>query len=138
MPILNRFEAVEVAIPNGSTNTRFYFPNLPNLANAMIQNIQVYTPGVLSASPNTGSTMVTEADLKKSFLTLYSGDLQLIYNAPLLAFNNIISSATPNPYLNGLPDINNMVISWTKSFISLASAAGTTNCVYAFGVYYKL
>ena len=42
MPILKRFEAVEVAIPNGSTNTRFYFPNLPNLANAMIQNIQVY------------------------------------------------------------------------------------------------
>jgi len=92
----------------------------------------------LSASPNSGSTMVTEADLKKSFLTLYSGDLQLIYNAPLLAFNNIISSATPNPYTNGLPDIDNMVISWTKSFISLSSAAATTNVVYAFGVYYKL
>ena len=138
MPILNRFEAIEVAIPASSTNTRYYFPNLPNLASAMIQNIQCYTPGVLSASPNSGSTMVTEADLKKSFLTLYSGDLQLIYNAPLLAFNNIISSATPNAYLNGLPDINNMIISWTKSFISLASAPGTTNCVYAFGVYYKL
>jgi len=138
MPQLNRFEAVELAIPNGSTNTRYYFPNLPNLANAMIQNIQCYTPGVLSASPNSGSTMVTEADLKKSFLTLYSGDLQLIYNAPLLAFNNIISSATPNPYTNGLPDINNMIISWTKSFVSLSSAPGTTNCVYAFGVYYKL
>jgi hypothetical protein len=31
-----------------------------------------------------------------------------------------------------------MVISWTKSFISLSSAPATTNCVYAFGVYYKL
>jgi hypothetical protein len=136
MPILNRFESVEVAIPTGSSNTRFYLPDLPNLRNAMIQAIQVYTPGTLSATPNTGSTMVTEVDLKKSFITLYSGDLQLIYNAPLLAFSNIINSAT-NPYSNDLPTINDMVISWTKSFISLSSAAGTTGVAYALGVYYK-
>jgi hypothetical protein len=137
MPIINRFESVEVNIPTGSTNTRFFFPDLPQLRNAMVQNIQLYTPGTLSATPNTGSTMVVEADLKKSFLTLYSGDLQLIYNAPLLAFNNIINSAT-NPYTNSLPDINNMVISWTKSYISLSTAPGTTGVAYAFGVYYKL
>jgi hypothetical protein len=137
MPILKRFESVEVSIPLNSSNTRFFFPDLPQLRNAMIQNIQLYTPGTLSASPNTGSALATEADLKKSFLTLYSGDLQLIYNAPLLAFNNIINSAT-NPYTNSLPDIDNMVISWTKSYISLSTAAATTNVVYAFGVYYKL
>ena len=137
MPLINRFESVEVLIPTSSTNTRYYLPNLPNLSGALISAIQVYTPGTLSASPNTGSTMVTEADLKKSFITLYSGDLQLIYNAPLLAFSNIINSAS-NPYTNSLPDINNMIISWTKSFISLASAPATTNCVYALGVYYKL
>jgi hypothetical protein len=137
MPLINRFESVEILIPASSTNTRYYLPNLPNLSGALISAIQVYTPGTLSASPNTGSTMVTEADLKKSFITLYSGDLQLIYNAPLLAFSNIINSAS-NPYTNSLPDINNMIISWTKSFISLASAPATTNCVYALGVYYKL
>jgi hypothetical protein len=82
--------------------------------------------------------MVTEADLKKSFITLYSGDLQLIYNAPLLAFNNIISSARAHPYSNSLPDIANIVMSGTKSYISLSSAAGTTGVAYAFGVYYKL
>jgi len=137
MPLINRFESVEVLIPTSSSNTRYYLPNLPNLSGALISAIQVYTPGTLSASPNTGSTLVTEADLKKSFITLYSGDLQLIYNAPLLAFSNIINSAS-NPYTNSLPDINNMIISWTKSFISLASAPATTNCVYALGVYYKL
>ena len=125
MPILKRYEAVEVPIPTGSTNTRFYFPDLPNLRNAMIQAVQLYTPGTLSATPNTGSTMVPIADLQKSFLTLYSGDLQLIYNAPLLAFSNIINSAT-NPYSNDLPTIDNMVISWTKSYISLSTAPGTT------------
>jgi len=137
MPLINRFESVEVLIPTSSSNTRYYLPNLPNLSGALISAIQVYTPGTLSASPNTGSTLVTEADLKKSFITLYSGDLQLIYNAPLLAFSNIINSAS-NPYTNSLPDINNMIISWTKSFISLPSAPPTTNCLYALGVYYKL
>ncbi len=137
MPILKRFESIEVAIPSGSSNTRYYFPDLPQLRNAMIQAVQLYTPDTLSATPNTGSTMVTIADLKKSFLTLYSGDLQLIYNAPLLAFSNIINSAT-NPYTNSLPDIDNMVISWTKSYISLATAPATTGVAYAFGVYYKL
>ena len=67
MPSLKRYEAVEVAIPTGSTNTRFYFPDLPNLRNAMIQAVQLYTAGSFSATPNTGSTMVTEADLKKAF-----------------------------------------------------------------------
>ena len=138
MPILNRYECIEVAIPTGSTNTRFYFPDAPQLRNAMIQAVQVYTAGTLSATPNSGSTMVTEADMKKIFITLYSGDLQLIYNAPLLSFNNIISSATPNPYTNSLPQINDMVISWTKSYISLASAPATTGCAYAFGIYYHL
>jgi len=137
MPILRRFEAVEVPIPTGSTNTRFYFPDLPNLRNAMIQALQVYTPGTLTATPNTGSALVVEADMKKSFVTLYSGDLQLIYNAPLFAFNNIINSVT-NPYNNELPTIDNMVISWTKSYISLATAPATTGVAYAFGVYYQL
>jgi hypothetical protein len=137
MPILKRFESIEVNVPLNSTNTRFFFPDQPQLRSAMIQAIQLYTPGTLSATPNTGSTMVTEADLKKSFLTLYSGDLQLIYNAPLLAFSNIINSAS-NPYTNSLPDIDNMVISWTKSYISLSSAAANTNVSYAFGVYYSL
>jgi len=136
MPIINRYEAIEVPIPTSSLNTRYYLPDLPNLRNAMIQAIQLYTPGTLSATPNTGSTMVPEADLKKSFITLYSGDLQLIYNAPLLAFSNIINSAS-NPYSNDLPSINNIVISWTKSFISLSSAPGTTGTAYALGVYYK-
>ena len=138
MPKLKRFESIEVQIPLNSSNTRYYFPDAPQLRNAMINFLQLYTPGTLSATPNTGSTMVTEADLKKSFITLYSGDLQLIYNAPLLTFNSIISGASPNPYSNQCPDIDNMVISWTKSYISLATPPATTGCAYAFGVYYSL
>jgi hypothetical protein len=132
---IDRFEAVEIAVPSGSTLTRFYFPDLPNLRNAKITAIQVYTAGTITATPLTGSTPVTTADLKKSFLTLYEGDLQLIYNTPLLGFNSIVNSAA-DPYSFELPAINGITISWVKSYVVLPTALATTGVAYSFGVYY--
>jgi hypothetical protein len=133
---IERFEAVEIAVPSGSTLTRFYFNDLPNLRNAKITSIQVYTAGTISATPLTGSTPVTTADLKKSFLTLYAGDLQLVYNVPMISLNNIVNSAT-DPYTFELPTINGMTISWIKSYVSLPTALATTGTAYSFGVYYN-
>jgi len=132
---IDRFEAVEIAVPSGSTLTRFYFPDLPNLRNAKITAIQVYTAGSITATPLTGSTPVTTADLKKSFLTLYEGDLQLIYNTPMVGLNNIVNSAA-DPYSFELPAINGITISWVKSYVVLPTALATTGVAYSFGVYY--
>ena len=130
-----RFEAVEISVPNGSVLTQFNFPDLPNLRSAKIDRIVFYTAGTISATPLTGSTPVTTADMKKSFVTLYEGDLQLLYRVPILEFNNIVNSAT-DPYQNDPLDINGITISWTKSFISLPSALATTNVAYSIGVFY--
>ena len=132
---IDRFEAVEIAVPSGSTLTRFYFPDLPNLRNAKITAIQIYTAGTITATPLTGSTPVTTADLKKSFLTLYEGDLQLVYNTPMLGLNNIVNSAA-DPYSFELPAINGITISWVKSYVVLPTALSTTNVAYSFGIYY--
>jgi hypothetical protein len=133
---IERFEAVEISVPSGSTLTRFYFNDLPNLRNARITSIQVYTAGTISATPLTGSTPVTTADMKKSFLTLYAGDLQLVYNVPMISLNNMVNSAA-DPYTFELPTINGMTISWIKSYVSLPSALATTGTAYSFGVYYN-
>lgn len=133
---ISRFEAVEIPVPSGSTLTRFYFPDLPNLRNSKITSIQVYTAGTITATPLTGSTPVTTADLKKSYLTLYSGDLQLVYNVPMLTFNNIANSAT-DPYVFELPVVNGITISWVKSYVVLPTALATTGVAYSFGVYYE-
>jgi hypothetical protein len=132
---IERFEAVEINVPSGSTLTRFYYPDLPNLRNAKITAIQVYTAGTITATPLTGSTPVTTADLKKSTLTLYEGDLQLVYNIPLLNFNNIVNSAA-DPYTFELPVVNGMTISWVKSYVNVPTALATTGVAYSFGVYY--
>jgi hypothetical protein len=133
---IKRFEAVEIPVPNGSTLTRFYFPDLPQLRNAKIEAVQVYVAGAISATPLTGSTPVTLADAKKSFLTLYQGDLQLIYNIPLVGLIDINDGASP--FVFQLPSMNDIDISWTKSFVSLPTALATTNVAYSFGVYYYL
>ena len=139
---LQRYESVEVSVPNGSTSTRFYFPDLPNLRNANVTSIVVYTANTLNVTPNTGSTMVAAADMKKSSLTIFSGDTQEFYNIPLLAFNNV-SNGT-DPFVYELPQIqgdragSGIIVSWVKSYISLPTALATTNVAYAIGVYYFL
>jgi hypothetical protein len=134
---LERFEAVEIPVPSGSTLTRFYFNDLPNLRNAKITSVQIYTTDTISATPLTGATPVTIADLKKSFLTLYEGDLQLIYNIPMLSFNNFAQNATTSAaYVFQLPQVDGITISWVKSYISLPTALATTGTTYSFGVYY--
>lgn len=133
--LLKRYEAVEIPVPTGSGLTRFYFPDLPNLRNARIRMIDAYTPGLLTATPLTGSTPATIADMRKTTVTLYVGDLQLVYNMPLLTFNNFVTSAV-DPYVNVPINVDGLVISWTKSYINLSTAAATTNVAYSFGVFY--
>jgi hypothetical protein len=132
---IERFESVEIQVPLNSSLTRYYFPDLPNLRNAKVTGIQVYTAGSISATPLTGSTPVTTADMKKSFLTLYQGDLQLIYNIAMTGLNSIVNSAG-DPYRFELPQIADLTISWVKSYVSLPTALTTTNVAYSFGVYY--
>ena len=133
---IKRFEAVEIPVPTSSTLTRFYFPDQPQLRNAKIQGIQVYTPTAITKTPLTGSTPATLADIKQATITLYQGDLQIIFSLPLLAFNNIQDLTSPSVW--ELPEMNDIDISWTKSFITLATAAGTTNVAFSFGIYYYL
>ena len=133
---VKRFQAVEIFVPSGSTLTKFSFPDQPQLRNAKIQGIQVYTPTVITATPLSGSTPVTLADIKKSTLTLYQGDLQIILNLPLLNFNGI--SDLTSPFVFELPEMNDIDISWTKSYVNISTALATTNVAYSFGIYYYL
>jgi hypothetical protein len=133
---IKRFQAVEINVPSGSTLTRFQFPDQPQLRNAKIQGIQVYTPTAITKTPLSGATPTTLADLKQSFLTLYQGDLQILYQLPILAFNNIQDLTSPHVW--ELPEMNDIDISWTKSYISTAAALATTGVTYSFGIYYYL
>jgi hypothetical protein len=55
---------------------------------------------------------------------------------PLLSLNNI-SNGT-DPYVFELPNIDGVVISWVKSYVTFATAPATTNVAISFGAYYRL
>ena len=133
---LKLFQSIEIFVPNGSTLTRFFYQDQPQLRNAYIKGIQFYTPTVLTATPNTGSTPATLADMKKATVTLFSGDLQVVYNMPILNLNEI--NDLTSPFTFNLPEIQDITISWVKSYIQLSSAAATTNVAFSMGVYYEL
>lgn len=133
---LKLFQSIEVPVPNGSTLTRFFFQDQPQLRNAYIKGIQFYTPSVLTATPLTGSTPATLADMRKATITLFSGDLQVVYNMPILNLNEI--NDLTSPFTFNLPEIQDLTISWVKSYIQLSSAAATTNVAFSMGVYYEL
>ena len=89
---IKRAEYVEVNIPTGNTKQQIYFPDLPNLRNAKITSIQIYTTDTISATPLTGATPVTIADLKKSEVYLIGQELGI---------NNDIILAPPTDGLWG-------------------------------------
>lgn len=132
---LSLFQAIEIPIASGTTLTRFFFQDQPQLRNAFIQGIQFYTPTVLTATPLTGSTPTSLADMKKATLTLYSGDLQVVFSMPLLNLNEI--SDGTSPFVWDLPMLNNITISWVKSYIQFSSAPTGATAI-SLGAYYEL
>mgnify|MGYP001215705406 CR=1 FL=1 len=55
-----------------------------------------------------------------------------------MLLDTIQQATQNNPYVFQLPDIQGLIISWTKSYITLSSAAATTNVAFSFGVFYTL
>lgn len=132
---LKLFQAIEIPIASGTTLTRFFFQDQPQLRNAYIKGIQFYTPTVLTATPLTGSTPTSLADMKKASLTLYSGDLQVVFNMPILNLNEI--NDLTSPFVFQLPELQDITISWVKSYVQF-STAPTGATALSLGAYYTL
>lgn len=132
---LKLFQAIEIPIASGTTLTRFFFQDQPQLRNAYIKGIQFYTPTVLTATPLTGSTPTSLADMKKASLTLYSGDLQVVFSMPILNLNEV--NDLTSPFVFQLPELQDITISWVKSYVQF-STAPTGATALSLGAYYTL
>jgi len=141
-----RYEAVEIAIPSGSTSSQFNFPDLPNLTGrdgnpVIIDSIVVYDAGSLNnVSPLTGQTPLSATELAGAFLTIYQGDLQILFNFPLAQLNFMGDPATTfNGQVIAQPLTRDLInISWTKSFVRFPAAAPTANRKICFGIHYTV
>jgi hypothetical protein len=141
-----RYEAVEINIPAGTTLTKFNFPDLPNLTGrdgnpVIIDSIVSYYNDTIPSSPISGSTTISFTDFQKSFLTIYQGDLQVLYNIPLVELAYVGDpSANNNSLVNYIPLLRDLInVSWTKSFVTVTGGTPPTgDTVFVFGVHYTV
>ena len=137
MATIKRYESIEIIIPDGATNTRFYFPDLPNLRNALIDKFVLYPQIAINPSVLTGGIPATPSNILQSSLTLYNGDQQFIYNNPLSSLLNIVVNITGESQYYNIPlEFNGQIVSWTKSYITSPYPQDTTNVIFSFGVFY--
>ncbi len=106
-------ETVEIKI-NSTNQTKFYFPELPNLRDKLIERIDTYYVSSISESPE-DRALCNNTVMFKAFLVLVSKGNEVINRIPL---NNILITAT---LFNSFP--LNLVIDYTKSYIEIANTA---------------
>ena len=111
---------VEIPIAKGSTVQKINFPTIDNLNGKFTTSIETFIPEVnpvgLSNTPLANSPL-----LAVSYLTLVVGDINWVWNVPLLKFVNL-----NNEFNTGIAsslfqvEFNLLQIIWAKSFITIA------------------
>lgn len=134
-----KYELVELVCPAAPTpSTRYAFPDLPKLRYTALQAVTAFTANSISVSP-LGNALVTIADMKKAYLTLYINERQDAYRIPLIELNRVQNSST-DPFVRGLFEFQGQKVTWDKSYVEFGSTptlSTTVNLSFLFGVYYS-
>lgn len=137
---VNMYEFIEVPIQQNSTQTRFYFPDQPQLRFVSMLNLVCYTPDAVSNSILSGNPLLSLADLQTTYLVLYYNDKESVNRIPVLELNRIATnSAAGNPYSFAITPFAGQQVIWAKSYITTPTAyagIGASNFSCCFGVYY--
>ena len=132
-----KHEFVEIQIPASTTQTRLYFPELPNLRNVHLQNIEVTQAGVIPFSPS-NTPLINNALFMNTFLTLVDyGGKEFVHQIPLTYLQYIVNPAATH-WDNLLKRFCNQRVNWTKSYIEFSSNTNVaaTLEVAIFSVFY--
>lgn len=134
-------ELVVVGVSGGNQQTNLQFTPQTYLQDKRITSIETFTATDQTKSPS-GNALVTGANMKLGFLTLYYMDPdntavggQFMQYRPLFAFHRL-SNGT-DPFEQDLFEFGRYNIIWEKSFVTLTAAlANTTNLSFIFDVGY--
>ena len=137
-PVYN-YQNVSIVVNN--SQSRYYFPDLPNLRDVKTFAISSYTfetfPNDINSVP-----LIQGLQFEHAFLTLYAEGREVFQRLDLMYFNPIKVSAGSSPSYNtsGSLPLDNLKLDFSKSFVEFNSGytggySGTTFC-FNFGVYY--
>jgi hypothetical protein len=140
---VKRYDMISVAFPAGSNATKLTFPDQPQLRGAKVHAIDlVYSDRDIYGNLNANYDITNNID--NIYLTLYFDGMEGIKNLPLgeiahIVSNNGLAAQIVQNNNNGIMGLAGQVITWTKSYLTLAvPAPPAANSVFVIGVYYTL
>ncbi len=137
--ILDKTYNVELLINRSSTTQTNYFPIIQVLDTKLTQGVSTYINEVIPVCPSNTPTANT-ALMKVSFLTLWVGDSNQLWNMPMLDFCTL--NAQPFTGVASSPfavEFNNLKIIWAKSYVFIADTSKvstTQNEAFMFNIKY--
>jgi hypothetical protein len=145
MKAIDRYESIELAIPANAGQSRFNFLDIPQLRSDVTKDIVVQAIKTFSAAEKpidfNGNAVATVAQLQNAELTLYVDGEESIFRIPLTELVNG-QNFTNTFFSQQIPDeFNNLIIDWTKSYITadvpFNTDAPNTAFVFLFGIAYR-
>lgn len=145
---IRKSQYIEVFVPAAASGSqRFNFPDQPQLRNTVIDGLSVYCVADMTKTPS-GYNTITEAILKKSYLTLFVTDMddknsprpgmgEYINVMPFVDFHNIQSGTANVPFSRTAFDFGGMRCDWAKSYITTADGIGAGDIAFLLNVYYR-
>ena len=135
---IQNFEFIECPIAQGSTQTRYYFPDQPQLRYVSLLNLVAYQVDAVPSSILSGNANISAQEFKQTFLVLYANDKEAINRIPLADLNSVsVGQNGDGPGVFARNAFAGQQIIWAKSYIQTTAAYDTTNAASVmFGVYY--
>ena len=132
-------QTAEILVPANSTLSRYYFHNLPNLRCKATTALNTYHASNGPTAPSQ-NPVVNNAVSDVAYLTLVTEDnVEIIKEIPYLELSSTSRLSNANPVNMVLHEIEDAVVVWEKSYITLGSTAGIAGVdeVFLFNIYYK-
>lgn len=139
----DRYELLEIQIPANVTQTKFLIPDQPQLrsdqdADIIIQGLEAFDIDAVPLSP-ANVPLVTTANMKNTYLTLYVEGEESLYRIPMIRLNPVFNAAATSPSVYEILKIRNKQVDWTKSYFTTPTAYGAgAGATFSFllGVHY--
>ena len=146
-------QLVEIPIAQNATVSKWSFPTQDFLRQKYIVGIETFDVTDLPLAPISGNALITAANLKNAFLSLYEMNPEPVdaqgidaqgqgfWNdlIPLITLHRI-QNVTPDPFTRRLAFFTPRIIYWEKSNVQLANGASLGNSggavSFIFQVYY--
>ena len=136
---IDKYEFIEIIVPAGTTNTRFFANDQPQLRFVSQMALSLYPAQIVPKSILSGNNNIDDADFLQGFLVLYYGDKESTNRAPLSIFNNISNNTTTlSPSVFALAGYQGQQIQWSKSYVQFTNAPAAVGAPRSIciGVYY--